>query len=164
MHVGICGVTGTGKSSLAKVMCAEYHAAGHGCLVFDPIYDGGWQADFVTADKKQFVEAYFNSENCRVFIDECSELDRHKDKAFNYMATRGRHYGHVNFFIAQRWKMMPRNVRSQCSKVFSFRQADEDAKELAKDIGNKDLSGVVSLERGQYMFASAFESHIDRLF
>jgi len=164
MHVGICGVSGTGKTSLAKELSREYKTQGWGVLVYDPTADDWGNVDLVTSDKKLFAEAYFSSKNCRVFIDECTELDRNKDKAFLYMATRGRHYGHLNYFIAQRWKMIPRNMRSQCSRVFTFKQSDEDAKELAQDIGNIELKNANGLGRGEYIFATSFEAEYHNLF
>lgn len=164
MHVGVLGISQSGKTSLCKELCDEYTVAGHGTLVYDPLFDDGWNASLVTADKGEFIEAYFGSQNCRVFIDESSELDRHADKEFAAMATRGRHYGHLNFFIAQRFTMMPRNIRSQISRVFSFRQGPEDARELSKQIGEKSLLQVSQLQRGKYMYSDGFTTFNDELF
>lgn len=167
MHTAVCGVTKTGKSYFCKTLARQYKAQGQfRTLCYDPIGDDEWKGivDFYTTDKAEFLDVYYGSTNCRAFFEECGDLNRHKDVGFEMSARRGRHWGHYNFYISQQWQKIPPGIRSQCSRVYSFRQGREDAKLLAAAFGNEDLKEVSNLDKGEYIAATAFSAETHKLF
>ena len=160
----IVGMTESGKTTLAKKLAAEYKASGYGVRVYDPLSDDGWNADFQTADERQFLQAYFQSKNCRVFVDECHEVAGNHDKIIHATATRGRHYGHRNFYIAQRPTMIAVNIRSQCKHIYTFFQSPEECKVMAREFGNQDLKQACELSEGEYLYCTPHTSQHGKVF
>lgn len=127
-HVLIVGQTLSGKTILAKRLAAQYRAAGIAVLVHDPVGDPEWDADYQTANIDEFLEVYWQSRGCAVFFDEAGETCGTHDSASKKTATRGRHWGHRNHYIAQRSTLIARTIRDQCSELFLFNTGLEDCK------------------------------------
>lgn len=165
-HTLIVGQTNTGKTTLALDMCRRWKQAGFATLVLDPMLDTRWSGivDLQTADKAEFLRAYFNSRNARVFIDESIEVASNSDKDIIYTATRGRHYGHANVYISQRANSVARNIRTMCFQVASFKQHADDAKILSREFGSDELMGVTKLQRGQFIWSNGFQNAKGKVF
>jgi len=127
-HVLILGQTLSGKTMLAKKLCKQYKAAGISVLVHDPVGDPDWQCDFKTADFNEFFDIYNKSRSCAVFFDEAYEACDENKAEMIRTATRGRHRGHRNHYIAQRGTLVLRTIRDQCSSLFLFNSGLEDCK------------------------------------
>ena len=164
-HMLITGRTETGKTTLAKRICAEWRARGVECIILDPMSDPEWQASFITREPEEFLHVVRNSEQCACFIDEGSETAGRYDREMHWTATQGRHWGHRFHYISQRPKQLSVNVRSNCGQFAVFRLASEDAKELARDFAAPELNDAVSLDRGEFMYGDGFnQTRRERLF
>ena len=127
-HSLILGQTESGKTALAKQLAAQYSRAGINVIVLDPINDPSWNADFQTTDPEQFFEVYWKNQQCAAFFDESGELCKEYPAEMKKTATRGRHWGHSNLYIAQRAVLIPPTIRDQCNRMFLFASSLEDCK------------------------------------
>ena len=155
-HINILGMTESGKTSMAKKLAAQYSSKAIRVLVFDPLNDPAWTADFKTADIDEFLAEYWSSRSCMVFIDEAGELAQTHTNELIKTATRGRHWGHKNHYLSQRGAMLPRTLRDSCSHLFMFAQGLEDAKIYAAEWNAPELKGANSLKQGEYFYTTRF--------
>lgn len=123
--------------------------------MLDPMCDE-WPADFQTADQNEFLEAVWNSQCCDVFIDEAGESIGQYNKTMMALATRGRHWGHNCYFICQRSAMVSPTVRNQCTRLFAFNQAKDDAQTLMADWGFEELLELPKMPQYEYFYAQRF--------
>lgn len=151
MHVQILGQTLTGKTTLSKKLASGYRRAGVGVIVLDPIGDPEWDCDFRTSDFDKFMDVYRNSRQCAAFFDEAGDLCNAQPYLMTRTATRGRHRGHRNHYIAQRGVLILRTIRDQCSQIFLFNSGLEDCKIHAAEWNAPELREKGPfLERGEY--------------
>jgi len=127
-HIMILGQTLSGKSILAKRLAAEYRKNGVKIIVHDPVNDPEWPADYKSADFNEVFSVYNDSRGCAVFFDEAGEACLSHESEMTRTATRGRHRGHRNHYIAQRFSLITRTIRDQCSTLFLFNSGLEDCK------------------------------------
>ena len=150
----------SGKTTLARRLAALYKAAGRRVVVLDELMDPAWisegGADFLTDSPEEFKEIFWTNRNLAFFIDEAGESVGRYDKSMSMTATRGRHWGHLGHYIAQRATMLARNVRAQCSEVYAFASTDTDAKVLAEEFLQPALLGASQLAQGEYIHAVRF--------
>ena len=128
---------------------------GRGTLVLDPLHDQ-WDCDFKTADQEEFLQAFWNSQSCDVFIDEAGDAIGQYEKLMIKTATRGRHWGHNVHFITQRGAQLSPTVRTQCRNLFLFNMALEDCKLLAREFNRPELEKAALLPQGQCYMVSRF--------
>lgn len=152
-HSLICGMTESGKSTLAKRMVAEFKKKGIGTLVFAPIDKRGWDADFQTDDLEHFKAVVLASKHCMVFVDEADLVCSRAQPENNWLAVRSRHRQHSVFFLTQRPQMINTTVRGQCKNLFCFCIAADDAKELARQWNCNMLKSAGILKTGEYVYA-----------
>lgn len=145
-HIMILGQTQSGKSVLSKRLAAQYKARGVGVIVHDPIGDPEWNADFQTADFHEFMKVYNDSRGCAVFFDEAGEACQEYGREMTKTATRGRHRGHRNHYIAQRGTLILRTMRDQCTELFLFNTGLEDCKIHAAEWNAAEIK-----EKGQFL-------------
>lgn len=155
-HSLILGMTESGKSTLAKRLAAGYVARDIPVLVLDPLFDPGWSCEFQTHDPEYFLDVFWESRSCAVFIDEAGDSVGKYDQAMIQTATRGRHWGHNCHYITQRGAGLARTVRDQCSHLFLFATALADAKIHATEWNNENLKEAHSLARGEYFHCTRF--------
>ena len=152
-HVLILGQTLSGKSTLAKKLAADYKNKGIGVIVHDPVGDPEWNADFATANASEFFSIYNESRRCAVFFDEAGETCENYRPEITKTATRGRHRGHRNHYIAQRGTLILRTVRDQCSSLFLFSSGLEDCKIHAAEWNAPEIREYGPfLETGEYFY------------
>lgn len=155
-HSLILGMTESGKTTLAKQLAAYYKSQGIGVLVLDPLADPQWQADYRTSDVSEFLDMFWKSRRCAVFIDEAGEAVGQFDKVMHKTATKGRHWGHSCHYISQRGTMIARTVRDQCSHLFLFTTALEDSKIHAAEWNSAELRDATKLPQGSYYHTTRF--------
>ena len=150
----------SGKTTLARRLAALHKAAGRRVVVLDELMDPAWKteggADFLTDNPEEFREIFWTNRNLTFFIDEAGESVGRYDKSMSMTATRGRHWGHVGHYIAQRASMLAKNVRAQCSEVYAFASTDTDAKVMAEEYLQPALLEASRLEQGEYIHAVRF--------
>lgn len=150
-HCSILGQTESGKTTLARALAEKYRENGIGVLVLDPINDPRWSCDFKTADPDEFFRVYNQSRQCAVFIDEAGDVCRDYASLITKTATRGRHWGHRNHYIAQRATLILRTIRDQCSELFLFNSGLEDCKIHAAEWNAPEIREAGPfLETGEY--------------
>lgn len=142
----------SGKTTLAKKL-AKRHKLIHNrpIIVLDPVLDPDWQADFITDDEEEFLQAYWRNKNCSAFFDEGGDIGRY-NKAMDKTATRGRHWGHKNFYICQRAKMISTNIRTQCSDIAIFKTSYDDSKDLANEFVEPMINEANNLGNGEFIY------------
>lgn len=155
-HSLILGMTESGKTTLAKRLASQYRARGVGVLVLDPIDDPDWPNDFKTGDPAEFLEVFWQSQRCAVFIDEAGESVGRYDTVMHKTATKGRHWGHACHYISQRSTQIAPIVRDQCSNLFLFCTAFEDCKTHAKEWNNHKIKMASTLKKGEYVYCTRF--------
>ncbi len=155
-HSLILGMTESGKTSLAKQLAASYKARGIGVIVLDPMHDPGWNADFQTDNQSEFMEVFFNSRRCMVFIDEAGESVGQYDKLMTKTATKGRHWGHCVHYISQRGAMINKTVRDQCRHLFLFASSLDDSKIYAREFNKPELTEATTFGPGEFFQAGRF--------
>lgn len=126
-----------------------------GTLVLDPM-DSDWQCHFQTGNVDEFLQVFWASQNCDVFIDESGDMIGHFDRAMIQTATKGRHWGHNVHFITQRPAQISPTVRTQCTNLFLFAMAREDSEVLAREWNKPGLREAALLPRGECFYATRF--------
>lgn len=161
-HGGIVGITGSGKSRLAKeVLIPGWARRGYGTLVLDPLEQPWPGAVWQTADPWAFLAAAKASEKCVLLIDEASTSlrgDGKLEKASAWLATQSRNRGHKAYFIGQRALQLPPNVRGNCGHFYVFQQNTDDADAIARQFNVPDvLRDAPALPLGVCMIAEPFK-------
>ncbi|AUR85723.1 P-loop containing nucleoside triphosphate hydrolase [Vibrio phage 1.080.O._10N.286.48.A4] len=161
-HSAIVGMTESGKSSLARKMAVELQKSGIQIIVFDPLGDPEWSNcldlnnAFITDNENEFLNVYWNSKNCAVFFDEAGDYATNHNKPMIRTATKGRHWGHSNFYIAQRGNLLARTIRDQCANLFMFTSSKDDAKIYSTEFNDIELLNVPDLPQGTYYTCGRF--------
>jgi len=155
-HCLILGMTESGKTSLAKKQIEHYKAKGISTIVLDPLADPNWQAEFITDDADEFLDTFWESRQCMVFIDEAGDAVGRYDEAMNKTATRGRHWGHSVHYLSQRGTMLSRTIRDQCSHLFLFTSSYKDSLVHAEEWNSEELKNASKLEKGEYYHTTRF--------
>jgi len=151
-HCLIIGKTLSGKTTFAKKKAAALKAHGHNIIVLDPFLDPQWNATYITSDQDDFLEKVWLNRNCAVFVDEGGSTIGKYNKAMEELATRGRHWGHKCFFITQRVKQLSTTIRTQCSEVVIFKQAQRDTKDLADEFVEPIINNAHLLQKGEFFY------------
>lgn len=157
MHALICGVTQSGKTTLAHAMAHELANAGLRIIVYDPVgtetLRGKWPDNSVMfSDEQEFFEylARDDVNNAHVFIDEAGDVFTAQKRENLWLLTRGRHFGFSVYMIAQRPKMILPSARSMAGICYMFRLAADDQRELGRDFGFSGLDKI-NLDRGDFI-------------
>lgn len=167
MHTLYCGVTESGKTTLAREVARKV-AAEFPVVVYDPVGSatagGGWpDSAIIFTDEEEFFD-YMSRDDVKgahVFIDEAGDLF-HVGKRHNFwLLTRGRHFFLSVHLIAQRPKMIAPTARGQVSVTYAFRLALEDMREIAADMGHSGLEKI-SLDKGDFLCLYSGQASIKR--
>ena len=155
-HSLILGMTESGKTTLAKKLAEHYKSRGIGVLVLDPMNDPGWACDYQSTNVDEFLNVFWQSRQCAVFIDEAGEAVGQFDTVMHRTATKGRHWGHSCHYLSQRGVQIARTVRDQCGHLFLFTTAFGDSKIHANEWNKQDLRQANILAQGHYYHATRF--------
>jgi DNA helicase HerA-like ATPase len=170
MHSLICGVTESGKTTLAHSIARGVSKQGQNVIVYDPVgtltYDGkqSWPANAVIFDDEDLFFAYLNEphvNHSHVFVDEAGDIFPVGKRENMWVLTRGRHFGFSVYAICQRPKLISPSARSQCSAAYIFRLAEADLDEIGKDFGHSNLKSY-TLDKGDFIMLRSGRSSINR--
>lgn len=149
-------MTESGKTTLAKKIAQESLNNGRMVLVLDPIGDN-WPASYYTTSPDEFLRVFWDTKNCDVFIDESGDvIGRSHADLMARTATRGRHWGHNCYYIAQRAAQLTRTVRDQCSFMFLFASSFVDCKMHAEEWNREELLNARNLPKGKCFYVQRF--------
>jgi GTPase SAR1 family protein len=153
MHNIVVGQTESGKSTLVKRLIKAIKAeTGMQSVVLDPLHDPTFDADWQTSNAQNFLKCVFDSKNLVVVVDEAGETIGHYEKEMFKLATRGRHCGHICFFIAQRAKLIHPTVRNNCGAAYIFNQSFDDCKMLSNDFNDAKIIEAANFVEGEYFY------------
>lgn len=157
MHALICGVTQTGKTTLAHNIAHEFAQKGAGIIVYDPVGTetkrGKWpESSVIFSDEHEFFEYLSRDDvnNAFVFIDEAGDIFTTQKRENMWLLTRGRHFGFSVFMIAQRPKMILPSARSMAGVCYLFRLSSDDMRDIGRDFGFSGLDKII-LDRGDFI-------------
>jgi len=157
MHTLILGITASGKSFLARLLCRQFRKHSRTLAVLNPIGDR-WPADWQTDDPELFLAYCRNHPQLTIFVDESGDVFEHYRSHLNWLATRGRHWGHACFFIAQRAAQIPKTVRDNCTTLYLFASSRSDADVHAEEWNRPELRAAPELPRGHFFRTGRFEA------
>jgi len=150
VHSLFVGRTLFGKSYLAKVLAKQLKAGGRKIIVYDVLRSPDWNADFITDDQTEFLEMFWTSVNCAVFVDEGAESIGKFNLDMLKTATRGRHNGHQVFYLATRAADISKSVRAQTTTVYLFSCPLSDCKDFADEFDAPELLQAARFEPGYF--------------
>ena len=142
MHTIICGVTLSGKTTLARALARHVGRQRQNVIVYDPVMTatqgGDWGKSAVVFNDPQKFWGFVSRDDvghAHIFIDEAGDLFHLGARENFWLLTRGRHFGFQVYLISQRPKMIAPSARTQCGMAYMFRLARDDAKEIWADAG-----------------------------
>ena len=170
-HTLYCGVTMTGKTTLARHHARILSKAHHIVCVYDPVMTatagGGWpeNATIVHDPEKldKFLERAKGTEDRPIFlfIDESADIFSHSQTQNHWIPRRIRHENIYLRLIAQRPKMLHPDVRSQCSYAYVLRLANDDKKMVYSDFGHSGDIESKPLDKGDCVLLTSGSSEIE---
>jgi DNA helicase HerA-like ATPase len=168
MHALICGVTQSGKTTLAHSMAQMLAGNGERIIVYDPVgtqtVKGNWPVSAVTfSDEHEFFEYLSRDDvnNAYIFIDEAGDIFTPQKRENLWLLTRGRHFGFSVFMIAQRPKMILPSARSMAGACYMFRLSADDQRDIGRDFGHNGLDKI-NLDRGDFLMVISGSSTFER--
>jgi len=169
MHTLICGVTESGKTTLARALARGVKKAGQNLIVYDPVLTetvgGGWpDGAILFNDEEAFFEYLARDDvaGAHVFIDEAGDLFNLGKRHNFWLLTRGRHFGLHVYLIAQRPKMLAPTARTQCGKGYIFRLSPDDMREVLADFGHGPQAVKKELDKGDFVTLYSGQASISR--
>lgn len=160
MHLGIFGMTESGKSTTAKVLIEVFKKKGVSSLLLDPLEDPSFNADFKTSDPDLFMKVVFSSEKCLVIVDESGDAIGHYNPVMQKLATKGRHWGHTCIFLTQKATQIPPIIRDQMGAVFLFGSGSQSCKAIAEEFNSKEFLTGSELKKGEFIYKTRFGSPV----
>ena len=177
VHVLYCGVTMTGKTTLARHHARILARAGYDVAVYDPVgtetAGGDWEVEGAPAQPIMFHDdAKFMHwlERARgeperpifVFVDEAADIFGHGNNENQWLPRRVRHQNIYLRLLSQRPKMLPPNVRTQCALCYMFRLSVDDARVVCADFGHGTEVAQKTLDTGDFIVLTSGASAIDQ--
>jgi hypothetical protein len=167
-HTLICGVTESGKTTLAHKLAEFDEQDKKEVIVYDPVLTptlaGEWPKNAAIFDDQEkflrYVEKRGNQATA-IYIDEGADVFSHGQPENRWILTRGRHYGYEVTLICQRPKLVMPSVRHQCARCFLFRLARSDLREISEDFGHTGLASV-KLDNGDFLALHSGHAQIVR--
>ena len=166
------GVTQSGKTTLARWHARALVKARHHVIVYDPVgtptAGGGWgdgddgsQGFDFYSDPEKFNKAMESAKDSFVFIDESADIHSHSQVENQWMLRKGRHAGLYFRLIVQRVKMIPPNVRTQCARLFLFRAAKADQREILADFGHEPDVIPQTWDKGDCLMVESGDDNVE---
>jgi hypothetical protein len=154
-HTLILGTTMSGKTYLAKRFAAGFRGRGRRVAVLDPI-GTTWPATFATHDPARAMAYCRQFTGLIVFVDESGDVLARPEHGLGWLATRGRHFGHSCWFIAQRIVQVPKTMRDQCATLYLFASSASDAQQHADEWNAPQLLAAPELAAGEFFRMGRF--------
>lgn len=157
-HNYIVGMTGSGKSSLAKAICREVKVSGIPTVVLDPLQDDGWDTDHQFTDPQAFLAFVRQSKSCVLFVDEGGQSIGRYNEEMQWLATTSRHWGHSCWFISQGLTQVAPIVRQQSNKFYIFACGLANLDLVAEECREPDLKRFDKIGQGEFLIVSRFDA------
>ena len=166
-HCLYCGVTMTGKTTLAREHAGILHAAKHQVIVYDPVgtdtANGNWPdgVEILTTpqefyDKVEELEGAGDPEHpVFFFVDEAADIFAHKFTDIHWVARKIRHDDVYLRLIVQRPMMLHPDVRTQCCYVYMLRLSVNDARIICGDMGHGPEVSNEVLDKGDCLLLTS---------
>ncbi len=136
-HYALYGMSGMGKSTVAKGVAKNLAAHRQRMIVFNPNGEAGWPKGALqayNADQLEALLADSANHGSFVFIDEARTLrmtQKNHHVNIRDLGTTGRHRGYTVFAISQFVTGVDPAIRWNCGRCYCFRLANvEHAKEV----------------------------------
>ena len=174
-HVLYCGVTMTGKTTLAREHAAILVKAKYTVFVYDPVLtdtaNGNWPDEceiFETPEDfhKKIDDLQDDGGDPEhpvfFFVDESADLFAHGETHAHWIARRIRHAEVYLRLIAQRPNMLHPSVRTQCSYVYMLRLSKDDARIICGDMGHGVETYSTVLDKGDCILLTSGSSQTEQ--
>lgn len=170
-HVLYCGVTMTGKTTLARHHAAILERARYDIAVYDPVgtetANGNWTKDAkILSTPEEFakwVESARGEDERPIFlfVDEAADIFGHSETWAHYIPRKCRHQNIYLRIIVQRPKMVHPSVRTQCAFAYMLRLSKDDARMLAADFGHSADVADMPLDKGDCLVFESGRAEIE---
>lgn len=173
-HVLFCGVTMTGKTTLAREYAQILVDAKYDVVVYDPVgtdtANGNWPESVeIIETPEDFHEWIEDNENtyddehpCFLFVDESADIFGHSQTHAHWIARKIRHQYIYLRLIVQRPNMLHPSVRTQCSYVYMLRLSRKDASLICDDMGHGPEVANTVLDKGDCILLTSGSSAIEQ--
>lgn len=168
VHSLYCGVTNSGKTTLARYVCRGLIKKKRPRVVFDPMgtntAGGDWgEGATIYSDVDSFLDLMYSDGfgDTDVFVDEAHNIFSHDKKEHLWMLTQGRHYGMRFHLLTQRPPKVHPDARTNCGQCFMFRLAFDDVKAIGNDYGYSDIHKI-NLDRGDFLILNSGSAKFSR--
>lgn len=172
-HKLYCGVTMTGKTTLAREHAAILVAAKYSIAVYDPVgtdtANGNWpDGTTILQTPEEFHEwiedneTTFDAEHpCFLIVDESADIFGHSQTHAHWIARKIRHQYIYLRLLVQRPNMLHPSVRTQCSYVYMLRLSRNDAALICQDMGHGPEVANKVLDKGDCILLTSGTSAIE---
>ena len=173
-HVLYCGVTMTGKTTLAREHASILHAAKYAVVAYDPVLtdtaNGNWPEGVeILSTPEEFHEWIEDNEDtyepehpCFLFVDESADIFSHGETHAHWIARKIRHQSIYLRLIVQRPNMLHPSVRTQASYVYMLRLSRNDASIICADMGHGAEVANTVLDKGDCLLLTSGSSGTDQ--
>ena len=170
-HTLYCGVTMTGKTTLARHHARILSRAKYDVAVYDPVgtgtAGGGWPENATVISDPIILEKFL--EHVRgtdkhpvfLFVDESADVFSHGQTQNHWIPRRIRHQHVYLRLITQRPKMLHPDVRTQCSYAYVLRLSNDDKKMIYSDFGHSGDVESKPLDKGDCVLLTSGSSDVE---
>ena len=170
-HVLYCGVTQTGKTTLARHHARILERAGYDVVVYDPVgtatAGGDWGKEAKLIEEPHVLHNYLSHQSGSeehpifLFVDESADIFGHSETHAHWIPRKCRHSFIYLRLLVQRPKMLHPSVRTQCAYAYQLRLAQEDARMLGADFGHSADVAMTPLDKGDCLLLVSGSSDIE---
>lgn len=170
-HTLYCGVTMTGKTTLARHHARILSRAKYDVAVYDPVgtgtAGGGWPEDATVISDPDVLQKFLDKARGSIdhpvflFVDESADIFSHGQTQNHWIPRRIRHENIYLRLIAQRPKMLHPDVRTQCSYAYVLRLSNDDKKMVYSDFGHSGDVESKPLDKGDCVLLTSGASEIE---
>lgn len=170
-HTLYCGVTMTGKTTLARHHARILSRAKYDVAVYDPVRTGtaggDWPHEAVIISDPDTLQKFIDKARGTdkhplfLFVDESADIFSHGETQNHWIPRRIRHEHIYLRLICQRPKMLHPDVRSQCSYAYVLRLAQDDKKTIYSDFGHSGDVESKPLDKGDCILLTSGSSEIE---
>lgn len=163
MHWLVTGISGAGKGLIMKrIMIPDLRRRGVRVAVLDPLQAPDWGDVFQTSDPERFLRVVRHYPSTAMVVDEYGQWtsDYQVMRSLEWCATVARNHGNLGFFMAQRVKQIPPNVRNQCTNALVFRQQAADLDDLATMLDQPGVMAAQQLPAGTCLLVKPFQTPV----
>lgn len=154
-HTLICGLTMSGKTTLARLLAVEAMGKGVPVIVFDPMHDAWPEGCVVDRDLDTFMARVWQSRGCLLIADESGIAIGKWKPETDFLTTTSRHLGHSAVILCQRLAQLSPTLRSNCVRVYMFASTRDDREALAHEF-DVDLE-LPALQQGEFILFRRFK-------